>query len=155
MSLFFLFLITCNGTYGTVRTSETLNKLDYYVMIFVRTYRLANAGEIRGRLIVSANCVSAAVIQNVTADMVLHTLAHTVAVIAVYADAFMTTTVAGRHALRVHVALGKIRRAIGRHASIVHIHAESGLAGAFVARVHGVVGALFVLPALGIVVALV
>lgn len=120
----------------------------------VCTYRLANAREIRGRLIISANCISAAVIQNVTADMILHTLAHTVAVITVYADAFVTTVV-GRHALRVHVALRKIRRAIGRHASIVHVHAESGFAGAFVARAHGMIGALLVLLALGIVVALV
>lgn len=123
-------------------------------MIFVCTHRLANAREIRGRLIVCTNCVSAAVIQNITADMILHTLAHTIAVIAAYADAFVAT-VAGRHALRVHVALRKIRQAIGRHALIVHVHAESGFASAFVTRAHGVIGALFVLLALGIVVAFV
>lgn len=104
--------------------------------------RLANAREIRGRVIVSADCVSAAVIHSVAVDMVLHTLAHTVAVIAAYADAFVFT-VAGRHALRVHVAL-RNRRAIGRHALIGHVYDESGLAGAFVARAHGVVDALLV-----------
>lgn len=57
----------------------------------VCTHRLANAREIRGRLIVSADCVSAAVIQNVASDMVLHALAHTVAVIAAYADTFVAT----------------------------------------------------------------
>lgn len=123
-------------------------------MIFVSTHRLANAREIRGRLIVSANCISAAVIQNVTADMILHTLAHTVTVIAAYAGAFVATVV-GRHALCVHVALRKIRRAIGRHASIVHVHAEPRFAGAFVARARWMVGALFVLLAFRIVVALV
>lgn len=148
----------CNGTYirnNIVRTSAryTQTRL-FYFMIFVCTHRLANAREIRGRLIVSANCISAAVIQNITADMVFHTLAHTVAVIAVYADTFVTTVV-GRHALRVHVALRKIRRAIGRYTLIVHVHAESGFAGAFVARAHGVIGALFVCLALGIVAALV
>jgi len=123
-------------------------------MIFVCTYRLTNAREIRGCLIVSANCVSAAVIQNVTTDMILHTLAYTVTVIAAYADAFVATVI-GRHTLRVHVALRKIRRAIGRHTSILHVHTESGFASAFVARARGVVGALFVLLAFGIVVALV
>lgn len=88
-------------------------------VIRICTHRLTNAGEIRGRLIVSANCVSAAVIQNVTADMILHALAHTVAVIAAYTDAFVAT-VAGRDALRVDVALRRIRRAIRQHASIVH-----------------------------------
>lgn len=77
-------------------------------MIFVCTHRLADAREICGRLIVSANCVSATVIQNITADMVFHTLAHTIAVIAAYAHAFVAT-VAERYALRVHVALRRIR----------------------------------------------
>jgi len=80
-------------------------------MIRMCTHRLTNAGKICGCLIVSTNCVSTAVIQNVTADMILHALAHTVAVIAAYADAFIAA-VAGRHALRVDVALRRIRRAI-------------------------------------------
>ena len=76
-------------------------------IIFVCTHRLANAREIRGCLIICTNCVSATVVQNITADMILHTLAHTIAVITAYADAFIAT-VAGRYALRVHVALRKI-----------------------------------------------
>lgn len=122
-------------------------------MTLVYTHRLANAGEIRGRLIVSAYRVSAAVIQNVTADVVLHALAHTVTVIAAYANAFVAT-IGGRHALRVHVALRRIRRTIGQYALIVH-HAVSCITGALVARAHGMVGTPLVLFAVGIVVAFV
>lgn len=79
-----------------VRVYDTCgdNKFDYILYdvtcdTYLYTHRLTNAGEIRRRLIVSADCVSAAVIQNVTADMILHTLAHTVAMIAAYTDAFV------------------------------------------------------------------
>jgi len=86
--------------------------------------------------------------------VILHTLVHTVAVIAAYADAFVATVATGRHALRVRVALRRIRRAIGLHASIVD-YAESGIARALVARTHGMIGAPFIFLTVGVVVALV
>lgn len=119
----------------------------------VYTYRLADAREIRGRLIVPADGVPAAVIQNVAADVVLHALAHTVTVIAAYANA-LVSTVAGQHALRVHVALRRIHRAIGQHALMAH-RTVSGIAGALVARAHRMIGASLVLLAVGVFVAFV
>lgn len=86
--------------------------------------------------------------------MILHTLVYTVAVIAAYADTFVAAVATGRHALRVRVALRRVRRAVGQHASIVD-YAESGIARALVARTHRMIGATFVLLAVGVVVTLI
>lgn len=120
----------------------------YDLTAHVYTHRLAHTRVTRVRLIVCADCVAAAVIHNVTADVILHALADTITVITAQADA-LVFVVADRHALRVLMALRGIHRAIGQHALIVHL-AVFGLAGALVARAAWVQGASFVLPAVGV-----
>lgn len=109
-------------------------------------YRLTDAREIRGRLIVSADRVSAAIIQHVATDVVLQALLDTVAVVSLDANA-LVATVTGRYAVCVHMALWRIRRAIGHHATSVD-HAEAGIAGALVPRTGRIVQASFVLRAI-------
>lgn len=98
-------------------------------------------------MIVAADRVPAAIIQHVATDVVLDALPDPVAVVSLGAHA-PVATLAGRNALRVHVALGRIGRAIGHHAAAVH-HAESRIARALVARAGRVVRASLVLQTVG------
>lgn len=98
-------------------------------------------------MIVAADRVPAAIIQHVATYVVLDALPDPVTVVSLGAHA-PVATFAGRNALRVHVTLGRIGRAIGHHASAVH-HAESRIARALVAGARRIVRASFVLQTVG------
>lgn len=98
-------------------------------------------------MIVAADRVPAAIIQHVATDVVLDALPDPVTVVSLGAHA-PVAAFAGRNALRVHVTLGRIGRAIGHHAPAVH-HAESRIARALVAGARRIVRASFVLQTVG------
>lgn len=98
-------------------------------------------------MIVAADRVPAAIIQHVATYVVLDALPDPVTVVSLGAHA-PVATFAGRNALRVHVTLGRVGRAIGHHASAVH-HAESRIARALVAGARRIVRASFVLQTVG------
>lgn len=125
------------------KTFVSLWRPDWSMNMSEKKYRVALTGVIQCSVIVTADSIETAIVDDVASNVVADTLVKTIAVVSFQAGTCVTT-ISQSHAMCVRMTLGWIYQAIGDYADIVDaIVTRTAVAG--VTRCHPIVLALFVI----------